>query len=68
MAGQSANHSHYRVMGDAADIATTIRRMRLHAIHRDIVAKEQGPLTTIGKRWGLTDERNFRRAFVQEFR
>ncbi|MEO9340328.1 helix-turn-helix domain-containing protein [Mesorhizobium sp. SB112] len=59
----------YRVMGESADIAALIRRMRLRAVHREIAANRSPgtSLTAIGKCWGLLDERNFRRAFVQEF-
>ncbi|MEO9340342.1 helix-turn-helix domain-containing protein [Mesorhizobium sp. SB112] len=59
----------YRVMGERADIASVIRRMRLGAIQRDIVSNRfpELALAEIGRRWGLVDERNFRRAFVHEF-
>jgi AraC-like DNA-binding protein len=59
----------YRIMGESADIATMIRRMRLRAVQRDIASNRYSrmSLADIGRRWGLTDERNFRRAFVREF-
>lgn len=59
----------YRSMRGTSDIAKTIRRLRLFAIRRDILSEEcQGEtIPAIAKRWGLSDERNFRRAFVNEF-
>lgn len=59
----------YRCMKGTSDIAKTIRRLRLFAIRRDILSAEcQGEtIPAIARRWGLGDERNFRRAFVNEF-
>lgn len=59
----------YRVMGEGADIAAAVRRMRLHGVHRDIVADgaSLSTLAEISGKWGLIDQRSLRRAFVQEF-
>lgn len=59
----------YRLMVESADLATIIRRMRLQAVHRDIASGSFAnlPLAEIAKRWGLLDERSFRRAFAREF-
>ncbi len=59
----------YRSMKGTSDIAKTIRRLRLFAIRRDILSGEHlgKTIPAIARRWGLTDERNFRRAFVTEF-
>lgn len=59
----------YRLMGENSDISGVIRRMRLHAVHEEITngGVSEKPLAEIGKRWGLQDERSYRRAFVKEF-
>jgi AraC-like DNA-binding protein len=59
----------YRVMSETGDIATMIRRLRLHEIRRDILlkGKDRTPLGQIAQQWGITDERTFRRAFAREF-
>ena len=59
----------YRLMGERSDIAALIRGLRLHAAQRDILSGRLShlPVGEIGRRWGLSDERNFRRAFVREF-
>lgn len=59
----------YRIMGERSDIAKIIRQLRLRGAQRDITSHRFAhlPLAAIGKRWGLLDERNFRRAFAQEF-
>lgn len=59
----------YNIMSENKDIATYIRRLRLNAVRRDIASGDFAtmPLAAIARRWGLLDERNFRRSFVQEF-
>lgn len=59
----------YRAMRGTSDIAKTIRRLRLFAIRRDLLsgAYQKETIPAIATRWGLTDERNLRRAFVTEF-
>lgn len=59
----------YRIMHETPDIAAIIRRLRLQAIARDIASGTDGemPLAAIARRWGMTDERSFRRAFSREF-
>lgn len=59
----------YRIMGETGDIAAIIRRLRLHAIARDLALSDSPNLmlAEVAKRHGMTDERTFRRAFVREF-
>ncbi|WP_210251350.1 helix-turn-helix transcriptional regulator [Aureimonas psammosilenae] len=59
----------YRIMGDSADIAATVRRLRLKGARRDIASNLFAHLSIaeIAKRWGMPDERSFRRAFSREF-
>jgi AraC-like DNA-binding protein len=59
----------YRIMGENADIAAIVRRMRMRGAQQDIADARFAhlPLAEIGRRWGLEDERNFRRAFAREF-
>ncbi len=59
----------YRCMKGTSNIAKTIRRLRLFAIRRDILSgsNKHQTIPAIARSWGLTDERNFRRAFVTEF-
>ncbi|NLR97402.1 helix-turn-helix domain-containing protein [Rhizobium sp. P38BS-XIX] len=59
----------YRVMGDNANIAGIIKRMRLRAVRSEILSDRQTSrsLAEIARSWGLIDERNFRRSFSSEF-
>lgn len=59
----------YRLMGERSDIAGLIRDLRLRGAKRDILSGHFADRTIeeIGRRWGLPDERSFRRAFVRAF-
>ncbi len=51
-------------------VSTLIRRLRLLCAHRDIersAAQDPETFAAIGKRWGMPEERTFRRAFAAEF-
>ena len=49
-------------------MATLIRWLRLQAIRRDILAEDDRPsLAALAQRWGMANDRTFRRAFAREF-
>lgn len=57
-----------RLLGNGFNLAENIRRLRVHRIADELLrAPDDVPLTAIAKRWGLADERTFRRAFTREF-
>lgn len=57
-----------RNLGKGFNLAENIRRVRVHRAARDILSDgEVAPINAIARRWGMRDERTFRRVFHQEF-
>lgn len=59
----------YRIFGDGDGVSGIIRRLRLLCVQRDIMAGALAdrPLAELAARWGFTEMRTFRRAFVAQF-